>query len=193
MRFGNRIAPLPTSDHRVPTTRSLALVFALLACSDAPKQQATRADSALPILADTSTYVGKDCPVTGHWTRCHVLKRLDQAGLALFTDSAKTIHETPLTIDGTKMPIARGTMWFFVYADSGSRSRDQLKLDTTLFIAPNRAATILKQRTLIANDNLLVFLDLGSEANGERIANALMAGPPQPVGSHPIPPPLRSP
>jgi hypothetical protein len=162
----------------------------VVACSDAAKQQAARADSALPILADTSTFVGKDCPVTGHWTRCHVLKRLDQAGLAIFIDSAKVIHETPLTIAGTKMPIARGVMWFFVYADSGSRSRDQAKLDTTLFIAPNRSPTIVRQRTLIANDNLLVFLDLGSEVNGERIANALMAGPPQPVGSHPIKPPV---
>jgi hypothetical protein len=170
----------------------LIAAFAVVACSDTPRQQASRSDSSLPILADTSTYVGKDCPVTGHCTRCHVLKRLGQAGLALFTDSAKVTHETPLTIAGTKMPIARGQMWFFVYADSGSRSRDQAKLDTTLFIAPNRAPTIVHQRTLVANDNLLVFLDLGSEVNGERIANAPMAGPPQPVGSHPIKAPVRA-
>ena len=58
--------------------------------------------------------------------------------------------------------------------------RDAAKLDPKSFIPPSREPTILRERTLVTNANLLALMNVVSEAHRERIANGLMAGAPQP-------------
>ena len=157
-----------------------AMAAVLFGCSNGSRQGGGRADSALPVLPSTTPGSKTDCLTTGLWAECSVLTRLEQAGLVVHADSLSDIRERPLTIAGKRMPIAHGAIALFIYADTGSRSRDQARLDPTLFIAPSAQPSILKQRTLIANQNLLAMLDVANEANRDRIANALMAGPPQP-------------
>lgn len=138
-----------------------------------------------PIVAAASTGTATDCPATGLWAQCSVLKRLEQAAFAVHADSLTTISEPPLSIPGKRLPIANGEIEIFVYADSMSRLRDAAKLDSTAFIPPSRQRTVRRERTVVTNANLLVLMNVASEAYRERIANYLMAGPPQPPKNPP--------
>jgi hypothetical protein len=159
---------------------SLALAL-LAACSGGAKDAAPAVDTSQPIAAapvpapdDTS------CPATGLWARCSAIKSIYRAGLNTHDDSSKNVTEAPLSIPGFELPISRGRVRFFIYADSNSRRRDQMKLDSTLFVIPPREPGLRGERVLIPSANLLVLMDVASSRNRERIANALMAGPPQP-------------
>jgi hypothetical protein len=116
-------------------------------------------------------------PSTGSQTDC-------LTGFGIHRDSLAEVHEPGLEVSGKRLRIGRGKADFFVYADTMSRARDQAKLDPAQFISPSAQYSILKQRTLIANYNLLVLMDVAGEAYRDRIANAVMAGPPQPPRAH---------
>jgi len=159
----------------------LAVPAMLLAAACAEKASPRLpSDSGLPIVAAASTGSPTDCPATGLWAQCSVLKSLDRAGLAIHAESLAVISDPPLSIAGKRMPIANGEIEIFLYADSGSRLRDAAKLDSKAFIPPSRQPSILRERTVVTNENLLVLMKVANETNRERIANALMAGPPQP-------------
>jgi hypothetical protein len=160
-------------------------VLLAVACAEKGSARAG-ADSALPVVAAAATGSATDCPATGLWAQCSVLKRLEQAGLAIHADSLTEIRDAPLSIGGKKLPIANGEIEIFLYADSGSRLRDAAKLDTKAFIGPSRQPSILRERTVVTNENLLVLMNVVSETNRERIANNLMAGPPQPPRHQPL-------
>jgi hypothetical protein len=143
------------------------------------------ADSGMPIVAAASTGSAADCPATGLWAECSLLKRLEQAAFAVHAESLTVDRHPPLSIAGKRLPIARGEIEIFVYADSGSRLRDAAKLDTMAFIPPSRQRTARLERTVVTNANLLVLMNVASEVYRERIANYLMAGPPQPPKNPP--------
>jgi hypothetical protein len=163
---------------------SLGLVVLLVGCSgsDAPKG----VDTTQPILAASIPAAGDtSCPATGLWARCSVIKSIERAGLNAHADSAKDVSEQPLAISGFRLPIARGEIRVFLYADSNSRKRDRAKLDRTKFVLPHQQAGIARERTIVESANLLVLMDVLSSLSRERIANALMAGPPQPPSKKP--------
>jgi hypothetical protein len=164
--------------------RGLALVVLLAACGG---DKATPAvDTSQPILAAAPVAPGDStCPATGLWARCSVLKSLERAGLNTHADSAQDVTEPPLAISGFEIPIGRGRIRVFLYADSNSRRRDQAKLDPKAFVSPNREPGIARERTLVPSANLLVLMNVLGSLNRERIANALMAGPPQPPSKRP--------
>lgn len=158
---------------------SLALVALLAACSggDAPPV----ADTSQPVFAATPAAPGDTtCPPTGLWARCSVIKSLERAGFNAHADAAQDVTEPPLAISGFEIPIGGGRIRVFLYVDSTSRKRDQAKLDPKTFIAPNREPGIARERTIAPSANLLVLMDVLGSRNRERIANAVMAGPPQP-------------
>jgi hypothetical protein len=171
----------PTSRSRASrvSRSAVAVLLAAVACGDSTKT-AARADSALPIVAAADTGWKDNCPVTGLWAQCTLLYRLERGGLTVRADSMTEAREPRLSIAGRRLPIARGEIAFFVYADTGSRSRDQARLDTAAFIPPSRL-TGIDSRTLIGNQNLLVIMKVPNETYRERLANAIMAGPPQPA------------
>jgi hypothetical protein len=156
-----------------------ALCAGLTACAGG-NDKAAAVDSGPPIVADTATSIAHDCPVTGHWSRCLILRRIEQAGLTVRRESLTVIHESPLTIDGLRLPIARGEIHLFIYADSAMTRRDMARLDMTQFVMPD-AEPDIRRRTLVRSDNVLVLMNVANGANNERIGNAVMAGPPQPA------------
>jgi hypothetical protein len=163
------------------------LIAALLiigACRNPESRDRRAPNVSLPIMAAPDTGTKDNCPVTGLWTQCILLKRIERMGLTFHAESLAGASEPRLSIEGRRLPIAHGDITFFIYADTGSRSRDEGRLDTTTFIPPSRE-TGIRDRTLIANQNLLVIMKVFNGTNRERLANAIMAGPPQPIRQSP--------
>jgi hypothetical protein len=172
----------------MPGERCISLGLALLAAcgGGGPREAASSGDTTQPILAAVASAPGDtSCPATGSWARCSAIKAIYRAGLNPHADSAKDVTEPPLSIPGFELPISRGKVRFFIYADTASRQRDQAKLDTALFVIPPRDPGLRGERTLVPAANLLVLMDVANSRNRERIANALMAGPPQPPSKKP--------
>ena len=155
-------------------------IIALVAIGCSEGSPTPKADDTLPVVAASTTGSKTDCLTDGLWKECSALMRLERSGFAVHDESLTVVREDRLMIAGKRLPIARGEIRFFIYADSGSRARDQRHLDSTQFISAEANPTIIHKRTLLANANILVLMDVASEANRERIANAFLAGAPQP-------------
>jgi len=162
--------------------RVIAVALAIACGGDASRPPLI--DTSGPVTAAPATGSTTDCLTDGLWKECSLLYRLERSGFAIHRDSMDAVHEPRLKVAGKRLLIGRGTVDFFVYADTMSRARDQARLDSTLFIPPSREPTILKRRTLISNYNLLVLMDVAGAAYRDRIADAIMAGPPQPPRAH---------
>jgi len=164
----------------------ISLGLALLAaCSSGEKNPANTADAALPIVgAPTPAPGDTSCHATGLWARCSVIKSIERAGLNSHADAVKDVSEKPLSVPGFELSVSRGTVRVFLYGDSISRRRDQARLDTALFVSPARDAN-MRRRTLVGSGNLLALMNVMNSLNRERIANALMAGAPQPPSKKP--------
>jgi hypothetical protein len=164
--------------------RFIAALVLLASCGNEESRHDRTPDASLPIVAASDTGSKDNCPVTGLWTQCILFKRIERMGLTFHAESLTAAREPRLAIAGRRLPIAHGDIMFFIYADTGSRSRDEASLDTTAFIPPSRE-TGVRDRTLIGNQNLLVIMKVFNGTNRERLANAIMAGPPQPVRQSP--------
>jgi hypothetical protein len=164
----------------------ILLSLLLVAGCDEKAGVSSGADQALPVVAAPSPAPSDtSCPNTGLWAQCSVYKRIEQAGLNVQRQLAKEVEEKPLAIKGIELPIARGEIRIFLYADSASRLRDQAKLDPKEFVLPVQQPGFKRERTIVRSANLLVLMNVLNETNRERIANALMAGPPQPPSNRP--------
>jgi hypothetical protein len=165
--------------------RCISLGLALLAACSDKRKAALDVDTTRPIAAASAVSpADTTCPPTGYWARCSIIKSIERAGLNAHADAAKDVIEAPLAITGFELPLSRGTVRFFVYADSNSRKRDQLKLDTALFVSPRKDPS-MRKRTLVSVANVLVLMDVMNTRNRERIANAMLAGAPQPPSNKP--------
>jgi hypothetical protein len=165
----------------------ISLGLALLAACSSGETKAVPAgvDTTRPILAAAPPAPGDtSCPATGYWARCSIIKAIERQGLNSHADSAKDVTESPLSIGGFELALSRGTVRFFVYADSNSRKLDEMRLDTSRFVSPRKDPS-MRKRTLIPVANLIVLMDIMNTRNRERIANAMMAGAPQPPSKQP--------
>jgi len=121
------------------------------------------------------------CPATGYWAKCSVLYRLERAGLAPHLDSAATPEEKSLS--GSSFVVKIGSLArleVFLYPDSAARLADEKKLDKSKLLSATAPQTILRERTLIENANLVGLLTSINDHQRERVSDALTAGPPQP-------------
>jgi hypothetical protein len=152
----------------------------LIGCekSDAPP---AKRDSATPTRAAAAAGpADSTCPATGQWAECSALYRLERAGLAPHVDSAATPAEKSLA--GHPLVIKIGlssSLELYLYPDSMARIADAKRLDRTQVIAPGATQTINRERMLIENANLIGLLTSLNEHQRERVADALLAGPPQ--------------
>jgi hypothetical protein len=105
--------------------------------------------------------------------------RLSRAAYTPRRDSS-AVHDAPLGQPGFLVRLGKGEMELFIYPSTAAREADQAKLDKTQFVSADQPQTIRRERTLIANFNLLALLNSTNDDMRERISNALMAGPPQP-------------
>lgn len=119
------------------------------------------------------------CPRTGRWARCHLIKRLELAGLAADT-SHEGVTEPPLTVDGTELRVRNATMELYFYPDRAARERDQARLDRSRYLEADQPPEPRHKPTLVTSENLLVVLDTRNQRQRERITLAITAGPPQP-------------
>jgi len=110
--------------------------------------------------------------------------RLDRAGLAPRLDAGAKVEERSIGSGTIRFVVKIGVnarLDVFLYADSAARVADEQKLDRSQFVAPGAEQTIKRERTLIENSNLLGLLTSINGHQRDRVADALMAGPPQPT------------
>lgn len=119
------------------------------------------------------------CPATGLWAECNALYRLTRAGYTLHRDSA-AVHDQPLGQPGLMLRIGTSELELFIYPSTAAREADQAKLDKSQFVSAGDQQSIRRERTLIANFNLLALLNSINDDMRQRVSDALMAGPPQP-------------
>lgn len=173
---------------RMRSAFALALLGLLSACS---RDGAPGADSAAGASGPgPSVAVGasgkRECPGTGHWSPCAVLKRLEAAGVA--PQTTESLPDLP-ALDATPLlyRVGRSGLAIYLFADSSARARAARTLDTTRYVSAARELTMRGETTAIQNDNLLALLFSHSEQQRERVSDALTAGPPQPEQPAPRP------
>ena len=151
------------------------------ACSKAPPPRAP--ETAASNRGKTAAVRTGDmtCPATGYWAKCSVLDRLDRAGLAPHLDSTAATDEKALSGQAFVVKIgSTARLEVFLYADSSARIADEKKLDKSKLVGATAPQTILRERTLIENANLVGLLTSINDHQRERVSDALTAGPPQP-------------
>jgi hypothetical protein len=126
-----------------------------------------------PVAYDSTA----QCPADGAWSVCSVMYRLKRAGFDVTRDSA-IAREPGLGQEGMRLYLGKGSMNVFLYVDSANRKVDQRRLDSTLFLRPEWESRP-SRRTLLSSANMLVLMEIENGRNRERIADALLAGPPQ--------------
>jgi hypothetical protein len=136
-------------------------------------------EAAAAALGATGVDSVKGCPVTGLWTECTVLKRLDEAGLVVTKDSAPA-RDKGIAKPGILLHPAHGQLELFFYGDTAARALAQAGLDRHEYIELADDPTFKNEWTIIRAWNMLGLLRVPSAEERERIWNALMAGPPQP-------------
>ena len=80
----------------------------------------------------------------------------------------------------TTYAIGNAGLAVYLFADTVARHSAVARLDTSKFIPPSRAVGMRGEATFIASDNMLALLFSRNEHQRERVADAIMAGPPQP-------------
>lgn len=91
------------------------------------------------------------------------------------------MHDAPLGQPGFLVRLGTSELELFIYPTTAAREADQAKLDKTRFVSADQPQTIQRERTLIANFNLLALLNSTNDDTRQRVSDALMAGPPQPA------------
>lgn len=132
-----------------------------------------RVDSVLALIAS--------CPRDGRWHACSVERRLALAGLrpAAEPDSAGGIPGVPG--EAAFWRLGRQGLWVVLLPDSLAAREVMAEMDS-LRAAPRTDLTVEwpDRATLLRSANLIAVLLGGSDRTVERVADALLAGPPQP-------------
>ena len=167
---------------------ALLALAAVAACgeSKAPAPASTPASVA---AAQSAAPPGSaDCPATGLWAACSLRYRLDRAGLAVSIDSGAKPKEKELTGTPLLLKVGRASwLELYIYADSTARMADAKKLDHSQLISDAQTPTIKRERTLIESVNVIGLLTSIDEHLRERVADNILAGPPQPTSAQPLP------
>jgi len=161
-----------------------ALVITTACSRSSPRaaRESTGATSA-PVVSAAPAGGDTSCPATGYWATCSVLYRLERAGLAPHLDSAAKPEEKSLSASASSFVVKIGSLArleVFLYADSAARLAGEKQLDKSKLVSATAPQTILRERTLIENANLVGLLTSINEHQRERVSDALTAGPPQP-------------
>ena len=170
----------------------VAVAIVVTACSKSGKETSARIadarhlDSTIP---KTAAVPGDSaCPQNGLWAQCSVLYRLERAGLAPRLDSTGKVEEKSIgrgAGEGAATSFVvniglRARLEVFLYGDSAARIADETHLDRKQFVNGTQEQTILRERTLVENANLVGLLTSINAHQRERVSDALTAGPPQP-------------
>lgn len=163
--------------------RGLAALAGLLALAACSRERSPAGDAGARGAAQNAAVAGagkSDCPGTGHWTSCAVLKRLESAGVA--PQVAEDLPNLPSSLGARPalFKVGNSGLAVYLFADSMARGRAARTLDTLHYVSAAKELTIRGETTTIQNDNLLALLFSRSDQQRERVSDALTAGPPQP-------------
>lgn len=158
---------------------SAALVLLAAACAkDAKPAADTSATAAAPAAAVTPA--GGSCPRTGHWGDCQLRARLESSGLAPQVTTDKIAELPSVGVTPVVFTLGNASLAAYFFPDTLARRKAAASLDTLKFIPQSKPIGILREGTVIENDNALVLLFSKNEHQRERVADAVTAGPPQP-------------
>ncbi len=162
----------------------MAGVLLVAACGESKKPAAAATSAAAAPAAPPGSAI---CPANGLWSVCSLRYRLERGGLVAKVDSEAKPDEKELTGAPLVLKVGRNSkLELYIYPDSTSRIADEKKLDRTQFISETALQTIKRERTLIESANVLGLLTSLDERMRERVADNIMAGPPQPTSAQPI-------
>ena len=173
----------------MPLGLCVAIAFVLCAACGRNAEQAADASSAAggasasatsASSVSTSDSATAGCPATGVWAACSVIGRLERAGLAPKRDTG-AVEVKPLTQQGIRVTVGTAELDVFIYSDAAARLRDERRLDRKEFVEAGESPSMRREPTIIRNANLLALLHSLNDHQRERVADALTAGPPQPV------------
>lgn len=156
-----------------------ALVLLAAACGrDAKPAAETSAAAAAPSVAVMPA--GGSCPRTGHWGDCQLRARLESSGLAPQAATEKVADLPNVGVTPVVLTLGNAAVAAYFFPDTLARRKAAASLDTLKFIPQSKPIGILREGTVIENDNALVLLFSKNEHQRERVADAVTAGPPQP-------------
>jgi hypothetical protein len=69
----------------------------------------------------------------------------------------------------------------FIYPSEAARAADEARLPKGDFVEAGQPYTLRHERTLIRSANVIALLKSLRDRQRERVADAIMAGPPQPA------------
>ena len=151
----------------------------VVACGRAPDRAAIGHSTETVGVHRTASVSAASCPATGQWTECAVFQRLDRAGLAPRRDSGGAT-EPPLTVPGLLLRVNTSELELYIYADTKSREREEATLERSKYVDYATPLAMQPLPTLIRSANLIAILHSRNDHQRERVADALIAGPPQP-------------
>ena len=158
---------------------STALVLLAAACAkDAKPAADTSATAVAPAAAATAA--GGSCPRTGHWGDCQLRARLESSGLAPQATTEQIAELPSVGVTPVVLTLGNASLAAYFFPDTLARRKAAASLDTLKFIPQSKPVGILREGTVIENDNALVLLFSKNEHQRERVADAVTAGPPQP-------------
>jgi hypothetical protein len=158
--------------------RALLLSLGIMACAG-EKNRTAALDTSPASPATAPAAADSACPATGRWAPCSLVKRLERAGLAPQA-LPDTVRDPALSVPGSAFTLGNAELRVFLYPDRAAQDRDAAKLDRTRFVSADAPITLRGEATLIRSQNLLAILTSRSDAQRERVADALEAGPPVP-------------
>jgi len=167
---------------------AITLLVAITACGDS-KAPAPAATPASVAAAQPAAPPGSaECPATGLWAACSLRYRLDRGGLAVSIDSGAKPQEKELTGTPLLLKVGRASrLELHIYPDSAARMADAKKLDRSQLISDAQTPTIKRERTLIESVNVIGLLTSIDDHLRERVADNILAGPPQPTSAQALP------
>lgn len=155
------------------------LVLGLAAC----KKDDARTPDTTPAAATPATVVaavGGACPRTGHWGDCQLRAKLEAAGLAPQSTTEKPGDLPDIGVTPVMLSIGNAGLAAYFFPDTLGRQLAAAALDTLKFIPQGKLVGVLREGTVIQNDNALVLLFSRNEHQRERVSDVVTAGPPQP-------------
>ena len=170
------------------TTAALLLLLHVGGCSRPDGASEDAADTAAPqplveapaSVAAPGALAGADpadCPMSGLWRRCSVVKRLESAGLGpvLLADS---VSQPSLAISGAAYRVGRAELQVFLFADSAGAARQAAAVDAE-DARTAQVRGILRPPLVVQSQNLVALVFDNNDRLRERVQLALAAGLPR--------------
>ncbi|HVE78472.1 MAG TPA: hypothetical protein VNA89_06410 [Gemmatimonadaceae bacterium] len=119
------------------------------------------------------------CPRVGLWTGCAVMNRLEQAGVV------PSVAQRGRRFDWAAEPamvveLGRGRVVAILYRDREGREGDERRVRGARVSPGSVGGDAFDAASVVASENLIALVFSRSDAQRERVENAIGAGPPQP-------------